>query len=342
MSPEAASGNDSSARLIQTYLYNPGFVDSLVARHPVGNVRVKASSEIAALGQDSSHQLVDGLLGLLKQESIAFAVSKQVDRSVDVRDAALALLKMVDLQNLNPNRLLNSYLASVQGLQADADANGSIASLLEAGKILAPYMPGRNLVVTVWRPVLDRLAEGASDEYRSVLKTYKQMIGGLPAAAKVVPVLASKPTMTVEAKPNKSTPSVGQIAKEQRSLRDQAAAAKHAQEIFGESFEIQENAVERYEVPIKEMPWMKEARTIALRRIVMQREGRGCYFAECIEDGDLKKRADLMSTDYIREIYTTFYNGLPAFTANPRAVILYTVFDNPRTIDPKTKKTGRG
>lgn len=76
---------------------------------------------------------------------------------LDKRDAAIELLQLVNFEEMSRGHLLLIYTKTVVFQDQTADPYGSIHSLLEAGKIIAPYLfpeeATRKRIDGVWRAV---------------------------------------------------------------------------------------------------------------------------------------------------------------------------------------------
>lgn len=94
--------------------------------------------------------------------------------TVDKRDGALELLRVVDLTRVPSVLLLNQYISSISGQLRRQDAFGSIDSLLQAGKVIArqfppdgPESPTKMIIKNEWIKIesqfdVDSLAEDRS------------------------------------------------------------------------------------------------------------------------------------------------------------------------------------
>lgn len=78
-------------------------------------------------------------------------------RSQDQRDVALDLLRIIDLKNIDPEKLKKSYLKAASNLKKnlniDSDPYGEIHALLEAGKIIVPFIENSRNITQEWNRV---------------------------------------------------------------------------------------------------------------------------------------------------------------------------------------------
>ena len=97
-----------------------------------------------------------------------FAILSDSDHGYqDKRDAALELLNIMDLKSIDPKELTETYRKAVYNLQEnlnqDSDPCGEIDALLEAGKIIAPFIKKNGNITRAWKLVADVFKGDGSD-----------------------------------------------------------------------------------------------------------------------------------------------------------------------------------
>lgn len=96
------------------------------------------------------------------------------------RDGALELLMLVDLEGVDKRQISNAYLTTVSALDGDSDPLGEIDALLNAGKMIAPFIPTyRQKVTNAWNKVASSFA---TDEktHDDILKRVQEMEYNMP------------------------------------------------------------------------------------------------------------------------------------------------------------------
>lgn len=100
-------------------------------------------------------------------------------RSQDRRDAALNLLRVMDLTSVDPEGLKDSYLKAVRNLREnlnlDSDPYGEIHALLEAGKIIAPFIKNSKGIAQAWNPVANAFTRDDCQEILDDIEEIKQL-----------------------------------------------------------------------------------------------------------------------------------------------------------------------
>lgn len=97
-----------------------------------------------------------------------FAILSNPDRDYqNKRDCALELLNIMDLKSIDPKELTETYRKAVYNLQEnlnqDSDPCGEIDALLEAGKIIAPFIKKNGNITRAWKLVADVFKGDGSD-----------------------------------------------------------------------------------------------------------------------------------------------------------------------------------
>lgn len=133
----------------------------------------RASNEIASFSGPEARSFVRTLFQGLGREDKTW--------TADTRDIALDLLELVDLGKVRHPALLGEYSAAIATQGKDSDLDGTVDSLLEAGRRIAMYLPPgeetRQKVKTAWYSI----AEGFEEkEKRAVINKADAIIGEIP------------------------------------------------------------------------------------------------------------------------------------------------------------------
>lgn len=110
-----------------------------------------------------------------------FAILSDPDPlSVDQRDAGLELLSSMDLESVNRKKLEEVYRQAIkdlrENLSEDSDPYGEIHMLLEAGKIIAPFIEKNLGIIQSWRNVAKYFTGDNSQKISNDMAEIKQLI----------------------------------------------------------------------------------------------------------------------------------------------------------------------
>ncbi len=163
MSKEILFGRgNSGTKLAENYLRDMMVVSALIAPDPYATVSIIASAvaELDSVGQK-------GFLRTLFQHMASEGGIEVTNR----RDAAFTILTeaMTPLVKTNQPFVCNAYISAVQAQTGKNDPFcGSIYTLLEVGKAIAPYFSKgihSKKLITAWTPVIKEFSrEGALKE----------------------------------------------------------------------------------------------------------------------------------------------------------------------------------
>lgn len=96
------------------------------------------------------------------------------------RDAALDILRVIDLTSLDRKKLEKTYVKAVSNLREDlnqdSDLYGEIDALLEAGKIIAPFIENSRAITQVWKHVAKVFTGDDHQKILDDIKEIKQLI----------------------------------------------------------------------------------------------------------------------------------------------------------------------
>jgi hypothetical protein len=100
----------------------------------------------------------------------------------DRRDAANAVLKIVDLDEVDQNQLINLYCSKVSQIGRYVDPFGPITSAVEAGQIMVKKFPFGNAteqrLMDAWRPIIEGIESEAERNY--VAAQVDKLVGSVP------------------------------------------------------------------------------------------------------------------------------------------------------------------
>lgn len=344
-----------SQEILDRYLQDKVAVAELVKKPNPAVFQEKvaeAASEIEILSLSQSGQLVEGIFNLL---------AKEVSLSTDQRDTALELLKLVDLRKLDKQQIASTYLKAVRDLGDEAEVLGSITALLEAGKIIAPFLlSGQGTgeaLESAWDKVARRYekqpnASNPNSDYMYIINGKAEIMLALPEEIPLLPRLPAVPPPSPSQPPpsihfpnlsgfweriKKSPKKESSERKGQRSIQDQTEAQEKAGVIFRQNFVVEREAVP-YEIEANslEMPWANEDVEIKLDHYTLkQTGGKSFYLGTFIAKGPLTEAASLK---FLKEgqrdhIYRSLYSGLPTF------IQTHTLPTNFSILDPGKKKS---
>lgn len=140
---------DTLTSYLQSIFHNKTVITELVTNKPG-----KTSILEEAKQQINSRDLQEKVIFLGK---IFVILSDPDTQSQNQRDAALDLLRVTDLTDVDPEKLKKTYAKAVSSLREnltqDSDPYGEIHMLLEAGKTIAPFIANRQGIMQSWNHV---------------------------------------------------------------------------------------------------------------------------------------------------------------------------------------------
>jgi hypothetical protein len=143
-------------------------------------LEAQITRDLESFDEEGTAELVDRILGTLNRDD--------EEITQDERDAALELLKRVDLSRAPRQALLDSYFKAVSQMPVEADTYGPKDALLEAGVMIAPQLPNtpivRDRITEAWEAhVMPRAGlRRNADEIWYVLDRKSQIIKELQPA----------------------------------------------------------------------------------------------------------------------------------------------------------------
>ena len=124
---------DRPSFLVSQFLGDTNILRGLL-KNPEGDIVFKrAQRTIHSFSDYETTDFVQQLVHGLGKENKFWNVNR--------RDGALILLNQAIFAKADMESVQNTYTVAVDQIQKDSDPLGSVDSLLEAGKIMAPYFP---------------------------------------------------------------------------------------------------------------------------------------------------------------------------------------------------------
>lgn len=163
---------DAPTLLLQSILDNKIILKELVANHPKkASILENAKRQINSLNQQEKVLFLKGTFAILSDPN----PEHQNDR-----DAALGLLNIMDLKSINPKELTKTYIEAVSNLREDlnkdSDLYGEIHALLEAGKIIVPFIESSVGTTQAWNRVAKAFTGDDRQKILDDIKEIRQLI----------------------------------------------------------------------------------------------------------------------------------------------------------------------
>ena len=303
--PGQTEGFISQSRgIFDKYIYDVLTLRKLIGPPKVSDaVTTEAAREITLLSPAGTGQMTAGLFSIIGNEK----PSAEPAFEQDAREGALTLFKLIDFSKINNRVLLETYLSQINSTPRDAEAFGSIYSLLAAGVIIAPHLPEGRIstrpLTGAWKKVIMNCLINLPIQVRR--ETYFELREVLNTIISGLPVPAESPAAPIPAAPVKSKPKT--VSK--RPKENPEVGEDHSLKIFKE---VLQNVGE-YEFTPGELPWLKENMLVQLDHATLRNENIGFYLGMCIAKGDPANTAGRMTPRQKRSAFNTFYTILPEF-----------------------------
>lgn len=298
-------------RILDKYIGDIPTLHNLIAPQKISNTVVsEAAQEIEILNVEDIGQLTTGIFSIIGTEK---PIGEADQEEQNYREGALELLKLVNFRNANKHHLLEAYSSQVNKTPNYAEPYGSIYSLLEAGSIIAPYLPDRRyaarILIDAWNKVIGTSLMSLSIRTRH--ETFEELRGKLNTIIASLPVSPTQLTqqpiaVPVETRPatEKPKPKVQSPKPQQEKPVEEDASLKIFKEV--------RRGVRSYEITPELLPWFKESVKVPLDHALLKHNGNaGLYLGVCIARGDPADVAEKMGEDYRRKAFSTFYTALP-------------------------------
>lgn len=167
---------DRPTAILNDVIYDQNVVETLT-RRPKEKKAVldNISAKINELNPEETESMLKSVLdGLSKEDRIW---------TVDRRDVALEVLGVIPLDKIPKDQLMNRYIQAVNSQSSISDPNGSIYSLLEAGKVIAPSLPAsdmRSFTTRISRLWEDIASHFPPEDRKFIQKTKDEAIKQFP------------------------------------------------------------------------------------------------------------------------------------------------------------------
>lgn len=172
MKIESPSYTDPVSLFLHKTIGQEAFCKELIRNPTIREHVLKAQKEeIDSFDPQQTELLIQTMLTNLTNQNVW---------NVNQRDTALLLMRLIDFKKVDQGKLVRDYLTAINNLPQHADVfGGEIDALLEAGTIIAPYMPNTKLKVNVaWNTIASRFANDvdALDHINSTKNKISELI----------------------------------------------------------------------------------------------------------------------------------------------------------------------
>lgn len=163
---------DAPTSLLRSIFDNETVLSDLVTDRPAkASILEKAKQQINAFDPQEKVLFLEKIFAILSDPN---------PDSQNQREAALELLNVVDLKSINPKDLSKSYTKAVydlwEDLNQDSDPYGEIHALLEAGKIIAPFIENGKAISRAWNPVAEAFVGDVRQKILDDIEKIRQLI----------------------------------------------------------------------------------------------------------------------------------------------------------------------
>ena len=174
LTKDQAQKTDAPELILQSFLEDNTVLKQLVTDEP-GKIFIlqKARRQINSLDQQEKIIFLEKTFAILSD-------SDPNPNQQNQRDAALDLLRSMNLAGVNKEGLTKAYVEAVsnlrEGLNQDSDPYGEIDALLEAGKTIAPFIKKRGPITQSWNRVANTFTGADHDKILDDIEEIRQLI----------------------------------------------------------------------------------------------------------------------------------------------------------------------
>lgn len=336
---------DRVKEILDKYLNDPRICGQLAVetgRRPevFTPVHAEAASEISVLNAEKNNELASRFF-----ETIAQTGEEETRKPAiwqDRRIGALGLLKLIDYSKVDRSKLTLSYLQTVRQLSPQAGVMGQIEGLLEAGKIIAPYLLTHGQIgeamENIWRKTADRFLPGDEASYRQTVNGLAEIQNLLPRSLPMLPQAAVLPSESRETHfPQIVSSFVGRLFKRPAVSKEQPRKETPKEEAKKPRFK-ETGATSEYAVFQKDLAWLRNPEDkIRVRRVVSETSGHSCYIGTDLGNNALKEAAKKVTGKNSQGVYELFYTDLEKYLQTQSHVGCERV-DKPRSSRPVYSK----